>query len=53
MPFKGTETILFDPNEGIVVKYDISVTGSGVIEIVSLGMEAGFTMTIKGNLELK
>lgn len=53
MPFKGTETILFDPEEGIVVKYDVSVTGSGFIEILSIGMEAGFSMNIKSNLELK
>jgi hypothetical protein len=52
MPYKGTETILFDPEEGVIVKYDLSVTGSGFIEILSLGMEAGFSMNIKSTLEL-
>ncbi len=53
MPFKGTETILFDPEEGVIVKHELAMTGSGFLEIVSLGMDAAFSMKMTTILELK
>ncbi|MFO7575073.1 MAG: hypothetical protein R6W67_07945 [Bacteroidales bacterium] len=53
MPFKGNEKILFDTEEGVIVRYEVAIAGSGFIEILSLGMDAGFSMNIKSILELK
>lgn len=52
VPYKGTETIWFDPAEGIVVKYESSVSGSGQIEVIGMGMNLDVSTTIKGKLEL-
>jgi len=53
MPFKGNEKILFDAEEGVIVRYEVAIAGSGFIEILSIGMEAGFSMNMKSTLELK
>ncbi|MDX9929378.1 MAG: hypothetical protein RBS37_05940 [Bacteroidales bacterium] len=53
IPFKGTETIWFDGNEGVLVKYESSVQGEGNVEITGMGMSVPMSIIIKGSLELK
>jgi hypothetical protein len=51
-PFTGTESVWFDTTEGVVVKYESSVKGDGVVEIVGMGMTIPVSMTVKSLLEL-
>lgn len=51
-PFTGTESVWFDTDEGVVVKYESSVKGDGVVEIVGMGMTIPVSMTVKTLLEL-
>lgn len=52
-PYSGTETIFFDSEEGVVVKYESHVKGSGSVEIVGMGMTIPVDMDSKVTLELK
>ena len=51
-PFTGTETVWFDTNEGVVVKYESSVKGDGIVEIAGMGMTIPVSMTTKSLLEI-
>lgn len=51
-PFTGTETVWFDTEEGVVVKYESSAKGDGVVEIVGMGMTIPVSMTVKTLLEM-
>jgi hypothetical protein len=51
-PFTGTETVWFDTNEGVVVKYESSVKGDGVVEIAGMGMTIPVSMATRTLLEI-
>jgi hypothetical protein len=51
-PFTGTESVWFDTEEGVVVKFESSVKGDGIVEIAGMGMTIPVSMTTSSLLEM-